>query len=1107
MSEPEGPSREQAPAQVAAEDPVEESNLAVQAEDVAQVSSAPPRDSTGPDSDSPGFKLSESVAQVLGARAADPPFAAGTLVTDILSTHPYYLGSRPGTTTFTEVGDARTAADHAEAAFSVWDETRTPLITARHVLLGLALTDPELGWQLLQSGTIAAISSEWQPGLGTEEEPKRVVWDIMNATWRRRAVDTPLLAAALGAPPDQVIEAADEVTALVFAPNSDELAVLVGDRVCRASVEVGGPVTPTGERIADATALGWGPEGLVALTSRNRAAEIREVATGTVLGTVDDAPNALLSGDGSQVWLKRSTGLWRWMLSGSDLEVGPAADVLSLSADGQSALVHWQGTAMVVGPASPGPLVDPSLGDPASSSETLASPVPTPTWPSTATTVISTVGGYDVLGGRACLVARGRWFGVAVVESSGSIRLMNGTGTVMARLAVGGATPISAIGADATGSMIAVAQGARVSLWRISRRRPTNSAVAGFDADLASGTDLLGADQRARALAALIASSALVPPLSIGLFGDWGSGKSFLLDLIERRIRELTSPTGPRGYLRNVKIVKFNAWRYVESNLWASLVDHVLREITSANPPLEPQRLTEARREMETREAAERQSAVRLEEAKQSFTKQRRRAWLLATVVLGLALAVLGVTLAVPGDLHDKLGWISARVVAVVGLVAALVGALHQFKATVEKAEEIEKAAQSGVGTLGMIVGRPQQRALEAAAAEHRKQVDLYQQGRARYESLSGTTSQEEPDEETAGLAMLLNQLAGVTEFREQLTLVSHAHDLFQALDQRVQKTLTALRSQAAEPPLAASVDSSKTSLERVVVIIDDLDRCPPTKVVDVLEAIHLMFDFQTFVVVLAVDTRWLEQSLRIRHRELLGAEHTATPQDYLEKVVQVPVQLSPLNPTNVRAMIAGLTATSASPGSEASTPDDDGLGVDSPPSPPSSVPDEVLTAVEPRPKVGPVPAEVLSILPHEAAALAAVAPLVGRTPRTVKRFVNTYKIVKASLVDPSEVSQPSEPPGPAKLIAFLLALVTSRPDIAHLLFAHLDRSLATGTLQTSITASGPTEDPDGTRLGRLELSAWLTRNPDIANVTNKEAHRWAGEVARFSFTRIVDSP
>ena len=97
-------------------------------------------------------------------------------------------------------------------------------------------------------------------------------------------------------------------------------------------------------------------------------------------------------------------------------------------------------------------------------------------------------------------------------------------------------------------------------------------------------------------------------------------------------------------------------------------------------------------------------------------------------------------------------------------------------------------------------------------------------------------------------------------------------------------------------------------SFERIILYIDDLDRCPPDKVVEVLQAIHLFLYFPLFVVVVAVDARWVSRSLMVRYKDLLSDDRTAeieigkshTPaadgpakrpadaQDYLEKLFQL---------------------------------------------------------------------------------------------------------------------------------------------------------------------------------------------------------------------------
>jgi hypothetical protein len=95
-----------------------------------------------------------------------------------------------------------------------------------------------------------------------------------------------------------------------------------------------------------------------------------------------------------------------------------------------------------------------------------------------------------------------------------------------------------------------------------------------------------------------------------------------------------------------------------------------------------------------------------------------------------------------------------------------------------------------------------------------------------------------------------------------------------------------------------ADLRSLSSSIDRVVLFIDDLDRCDPEKVVDVLQAVHLLLAYPLFAVVVGVDQRCLKQSLRTRFKGLLtplrendkGQEDSAadshelpaTPLDYL---------------------------------------------------------------------------------------------------------------------------------------------------------------------------------------------------------------------------------
>jgi hypothetical protein len=53
--------------------------------------------------------------------------------------------------------------------------------------------------------------------------------------------------------------------------------------------------------------------------------------------------------------------------------------------------------------------------------------------------------------------------------------------------------------------------------------------------------DLLNVSKEVDRFARLLVAADVKPPISLGLFGNWGSGKSFFMGLLRTRIEELTS--------------------------------------------------------------------------------------------------------------------------------------------------------------------------------------------------------------------------------------------------------------------------------------------------------------------------------------------------------------------------------------------------------------------------------------------------------------------------------------------------------------------------------------------------------------------------------------
>jgi hypothetical protein len=119
-------------------------------------------------------------------------------------------------------------------------------------------------------------------------------------------------------------------------------------------------------------------------------------------------------------------------------------------------------------------------------------------------------------------------------------------------------------------------------------------------------------------------------------------------------------------------------------------------------------------------------------------------------------------------------------------------------------------------------------------------------------------------------------------------------------------------------------VSDEPARIERIILYIDDLDRCPAERVVEVLEAVHLLLAFPLFVVVVGVDARWLLRSLELRYAEILTPSGTikpvddpeedlhwaATPQNYLDKIFQIPFSLHPMDDEGFARLIRSVSGT-----------------------------------------------------------------------------------------------------------------------------------------------------------------------------------------------------
>lgn len=100
-----------------------------------------------------------------------------------------------------------------------------------------------------------------------------------------------------------------------------------------------------------------------------------------------------------------------------------------------------------------------------------------------------------------------------------------------------------------------------------------------------------------------------------------------------------------------------------------------------------------------------------------------------------------------------------------------------------------------------------------------------------------------------------------------------------------------------------------ETKLRALVVLIDDLDRCAPDRLIENLEAIKLFLAVPKTAFVIAADERIIRYAIahryaanRIRAEQAAREEPYDLETDYLEKLIQVPYHLPRLSPSEIES-------------------------------------------------------------------------------------------------------------------------------------------------------------------------------------------------------------
>lgn len=543
------------------------------------------------------------------------------------------------------------------------------------------------------------------------------------------------------------------------------------------------------------------------------------------------------------------------------------------------------------------------------------------------------------------------------------------------------------------------------------------------------GKDLLGFEQDVEAFAAIMALEKLTPPLAIALFGQWGTGKSFFMQKLSEKVAELARYQGflkkedeeeegevqaqerdEKPFCEGVCQIHFNAWSYMDTNLWASLVTRIFEKlddyINDNRSEAEKEKdtiksgiaeqLDVAKgqiAELEARKAqvqnaidtlteqvgtAQKQLTAKIDEIRnksreeaittaienskikeslkamldkagitqekldqvnpdlilkelkssQTFVKQFLQFspgdWIL--VALGVLLFV--VPGLIPSELENGVFLGLEKIGAVITLI---VGGLAKVRNTADKLSPLVngvlKIKNDYDTAVSEAIAQHGQEILAKQIEADQKEVELNQlnlQLKAKEAEIKEMAYK--PDSVLAQKAMynFITRKAASNDYSRHLGIISMIRKDFQTLSELFVESTKAQKVPKKSKEKYAEFEKIRKGfdkpLQRIILYIDDLDRCPEERVVEVLEAVNLLMAFPLFVVVVGVDPRWVKNALIKKYHlqftghmkgsqeevDSLGME-VINPSDYLEKIFQIPFHLKAPEDDSIKDMITHL--------------------------------------------------------------------------------------------------------------------------------------------------------------------------------------------------------
>ena len=589
-----------------------------------------------------------------------------------------------------------------------------------------------------------------------------------------------------------------------------------------------------------------------------------------------------------------------------------------------------------------------------------------------------------------------------------------------------------------------------------------NNPISGFHSDVPSynNIDCLNIDKDVNAFAKLIANNSLQPPLAIGLFGKWGSGKSFFMEELERKIKKLSDEENSKKvFHEKIVHIKFNAWHYSDSNLWANLMIQIFEKLNEFLKPKETDKIESLYLQLEsTKELLqEKEEEKNILESKINSNKEELKNKTnqkiekvfnlnqlkdLTKLVLKdgyIKTEINNIKKDIPSfknksideiyiklnyDLNKNTGIIKkflkfllndkqfqTYLILGIFLILSILGILKYmdifkewflsfifipFGIYFNRFKEVTARVSKFVEFYETLKEKNMKDDIELSLLKEQANLEselIILEETISFENkrLEEISFEIEHIKSGKYLADFIMERANSNDYKQHLGLIS-----------LIRNDLEKLNDYLKQP-----VKDAKHKIDRIVLYIDDLDRCSEDKVMDVLEAIHLLLAFDLFVVIVGVDTRWIKKSLEEKRNlekdnnenlEKDNKESVATSKEYLEKIFQIPFHLQNMEEDIKKQLVKKLLEKDLEKENFENKSED--LNTNSF-SKQQNVNDNSDNPENSNLNNTPLDFQEdlykdLKIAQYEYDYILEVAKFLGESPRTIKRFVNIYRLVRS---------------------------------------------------------------------------------------------------------------